>query len=170
MQPEAELEELTQIYVKRGLTHVLAAQVVVPPTPNDARHTHLRNELAIVEHKAPLPVEATLTSAVTFAAGVAFLAKITFIMPPRIGPIMGIPPLRRDSIMLLPHHAGRHFRSFGLGRIVRPGDIWSFRLGGCDPGNAEQSQQSDSWQFEQGHSASPFEVLSSTDLGLLLAI
>ena len=69
--PEAELEELTQLYVKRGLTHELAGQVAVQLTANDALDAHSRDELGIVEHMAARPIEAAVTSAATFAIGAA---------------------------------------------------------------------------------------------------
>ncbi|MGO8469973.1 VIT1/CCC1 transporter family protein, partial [Rhizobium leguminosarum] len=40
-QPEAELDELTQIYVKSGLTHDLARQVAVQLTANNVLDAHL---------------------------------------------------------------------------------------------------------------------------------
>ncbi|MGO8078697.1 VIT1/CCC1 transporter family protein [Rhizobium leguminosarum] len=70
-QPEAELDELTQIYVKRGLTHDLARQVAVQLTANNVLDAHLRDELGIVEHMGARPIEAAVTSAITFAVGAA---------------------------------------------------------------------------------------------------
>ncbi|NEK34129.1 VIT1/CCC1 transporter family protein [Rhizobium leguminosarum] len=69
-QPEAELDELTQVYVKRGLTH-LARQVAVQLTANNVLDAHLRDELGIVEHMGARPIEAAVTSAITFAVGAA---------------------------------------------------------------------------------------------------
>ncbi|MBY5312199.1 VIT family protein [Rhizobium leguminosarum] len=70
-QPEAELDELTQVYVKRGLTHDLARQVAVQLTANNVLDAHLRDELGIVEHMGARPIEAAVTSAITFAVGAA---------------------------------------------------------------------------------------------------
>jgi VIT1/CCC1 family predicted Fe2+/Mn2+ transporter len=67
--PEAELDELTQIYVERGLEPALARQVAVQLTEKDALGAHLRDELGIVDTAAAQPVQAALVSAVTFAAG-----------------------------------------------------------------------------------------------------
>lgn len=80
-QPEAELEELTQIYVKRGLDGQLARQVAVQLTANNALDAHARDELGIVEHMAARPVEAALTSAATFAVGAALPLVMVFVSP-----------------------------------------------------------------------------------------
>jgi VIT1/CCC1 family predicted Fe2+/Mn2+ transporter len=70
-QPEHELEELTGIYVKRGLTHALAKQVAVELTAKDALAAHARDELGIVEAMNARPVQAAVASACTFAVGAA---------------------------------------------------------------------------------------------------
>jgi VIT1/CCC1 family predicted Fe2+/Mn2+ transporter len=80
-QPEAELEELTQIYVKRGLTQELARQVATQLTRDDALDAHSRDELGIVDHMAARPVQAALTSAATFAVGAA-LPLLTVVLSP----------------------------------------------------------------------------------------
>lgn len=80
-QPEAELEELTQIYVKRGLDEQLARQVAVQLTANNALDAHARDELGIVEHMAARPVEAALTSAATFAVGAALPLVMALLSP-----------------------------------------------------------------------------------------
>lgn len=80
-QPEAELDELTQIYIKRGLTPVFARQVAVQLTAGNALDAHARDELGIVEHMAARPVEAALTSALTFAVGAALPLTLVVISP-----------------------------------------------------------------------------------------
>ncbi|MCW1409355.1 VIT family protein [Rhizobium sp. 1AS11] len=80
-QPEAELGELTQIYVKRGLTHDLARQVAVQLTANNVLDAHSRDELGIVEHMEARPIEAALTSAVTFAVGAALPLLMVVLSP-----------------------------------------------------------------------------------------
>jgi len=80
-QPEAELEELTQIYVQRGLDPALARQVAVQLTASNALDAHARDELGIVEHMAARPVEAALTSAATFAVGAALPLLMVAISP-----------------------------------------------------------------------------------------
>ena len=69
--PERELEELTAIYVHKGLNPELARQVAVELTADDALKIHLAEELGISEHSRAQPVEAMIGSAVAFAAGAA---------------------------------------------------------------------------------------------------
>ncbi len=67
--PEAELKELTHIYVQRGLDPALAHQVAVQLTAHDALGAHLRDELGIAGHAIARPVQAALSSAAAFAVG-----------------------------------------------------------------------------------------------------
>lgn len=64
-----ELEELTQIYVKRGLTYYLAKEVAVMLTEKDAIRAHARDELGIDMDDYSNPGQAALASAVAFASG-----------------------------------------------------------------------------------------------------
>ena len=67
--PEEELEELTQIYVARGLDGTLAEQVARQLTSHDTLEAHARDELGISEVVAARPVQAAFASASSFAAG-----------------------------------------------------------------------------------------------------
>lgn len=69
--PERELEELTAIYVHKGLNPDLARQVAEELTAGDALKIHLAEELGISEHSRAQPVEAMIGSAVAFAIGAA---------------------------------------------------------------------------------------------------
>jgi VIT1/CCC1 family predicted Fe2+/Mn2+ transporter len=80
-QPEAELAELTNIYVQRGVEPDLARKVAQQMTAKDAFAAHSRDELGLSEHIAARPVQAALTSAITFAAGAAFPLLITALAP-----------------------------------------------------------------------------------------
>lgn len=80
-QPEAELEELTEIYVKRGVEPVLARQVAQQMMAKDALATHARDELGLAEHVVAKPVQAAVTSAITFAAGAIFPLLIALMVP-----------------------------------------------------------------------------------------
>jgi VIT1/CCC1 family predicted Fe2+/Mn2+ transporter len=77
-QPEHELEELTGIYIGRGLTADLAHQVAVQLTKHDALAAHARDELGIIETMNARPVQAALASAGTFAVGAALPLLVTF--------------------------------------------------------------------------------------------
>jgi vacuolar iron transporter family protein len=66
-----EHEELAQIYVERGVEPVLARQVAQQLMAKDALGAHARDELGISEISTARPIQAALTSAVTFAVGAA---------------------------------------------------------------------------------------------------
>lgn len=70
-QPAAELDELTHIYVERGLAPALARQVAQQLTATDALKAHARDELGIVEEMAARPLQAAFASAAAFASGAA---------------------------------------------------------------------------------------------------
>ncbi len=70
-QPEAELHELTQIYVGRGLELSLARQVADQMMAKDAFAAHSRDELGLSHHTVARPIQAALTSALTFTVGAA---------------------------------------------------------------------------------------------------
>ncbi len=70
-EPESEHLELTMIYVARGLTPDLASEVAQQLTEHDALGAHARDELGISVISTARPVQAALTSAVTFAVGAA---------------------------------------------------------------------------------------------------
>ncbi len=67
--PEMEREELTQIYVARGLDEALARKVADQFTAKDALKAHARDELGISEITEAKPIQAAITSAITFSAG-----------------------------------------------------------------------------------------------------
>ncbi len=82
-QPEAELAELTQIYVDRGVEADLARKVAQQMMAKDAVSTHARDELGLAPHVTARPVQAALTSAATFAAGAAFPLLVALLAPTR---------------------------------------------------------------------------------------
>ena len=69
--PEHELEELTAIYVHKGLNPDLARQVAEELTAGDALKIHLAEELGISEHSRAQPIEAMVGSAAAFSVGAA---------------------------------------------------------------------------------------------------
>lgn len=79
--PEHELAELTDIYVKRGLDAELAARVATQLTHHDAIGAHARDELGISETLTARPVQAALASAVTFAVGAVLPLLIVLLLP-----------------------------------------------------------------------------------------
>jgi VIT1/CCC1 family predicted Fe2+/Mn2+ transporter len=69
--PALELEELTQIYVGRGLDLELARRVAEQLTATDALDAHLRDELGMTGAVPALPWQAAAVSAVSFSLGAA---------------------------------------------------------------------------------------------------
>jgi vacuolar iron transporter family protein len=67
--PESELEELSEIYVKRGLDKQLALQVASQLTKHNALESHARDELGINEFTQPKPLQAALASGASFISG-----------------------------------------------------------------------------------------------------
>ncbi|MEY2663463.1 MAG: hypothetical protein RIR35_271, partial [Actinomycetota bacterium] len=67
--PEGELEELTQIYQARGLTRQTAQQVAKELHEHDALGAHLRDELGQHEATKARPLQAAFASAMSFTAG-----------------------------------------------------------------------------------------------------
>jgi VIT1/CCC1 family predicted Fe2+/Mn2+ transporter len=68
-EPERELEELTSIYVSRGLDQPLARLVAESLMSNDALGAHARDELGITESLRARPIQAAFASAISFVAG-----------------------------------------------------------------------------------------------------
>lgn len=67
--PESELEELTHIYIERGLNKELAKQVAVELTAHNALESHARDELGINEITQANPLMAAFASAISFIIG-----------------------------------------------------------------------------------------------------
>lgn len=79
--PQAELEELTRIYVDRGLDRDLAEKVATQLTERDALRTHARDELGISETVTARPIQAALVSALTFATGAVVPLIVVLLVP-----------------------------------------------------------------------------------------
>lgn len=69
LDPAGELEELTQIYIERGLERDLARKVAEAMTANDALEAHLRDELGQFHHTKARPIQAAIASLLSFVAG-----------------------------------------------------------------------------------------------------
>jgi VIT1/CCC1 family predicted Fe2+/Mn2+ transporter len=77
-----ERNELTAIYVRRGLEPALARQVADQLMAHDALAAHARDELGISEALTPRPIQAALASAASFAVGAALPLAVTALSPP----------------------------------------------------------------------------------------
>jgi VIT1/CCC1 family predicted Fe2+/Mn2+ transporter len=79
--PESELQELSEIYVKRGVDQALARQVAQQLMAKDALTAHARDELGISEITTARPVQAALTSAAMFTVGAAMPLLMVVLSP-----------------------------------------------------------------------------------------
>lgn len=77
----AEKAELTAIYVARGLTVALAGEVAEQLMAKDALAAHARDELGLSAATAARPLQAALTSALTFAVGALLPVVVAAIAP-----------------------------------------------------------------------------------------
>jgi VIT1/CCC1 family predicted Fe2+/Mn2+ transporter len=77
----AEEEELTNIYVQRGLDPELARTVALKLMARDALAAHARDELGITEQMTARPLQAAGASAGTFALGVALPLLVVMLAP-----------------------------------------------------------------------------------------
>src|SRR5687768_17312015 len=85
-EPKAEEDELAGIYVRRGVEPAVARTVAQQLMVHDALGAHARDELGLSEIMVARPLQAALSSAVTFAIGAAIPILAVLIAPPsRIG-------------------------------------------------------------------------------------
>ncbi len=109
--PEHELEELTQIYVGRGLKKELAHEVATQLMKHDMLGAHARDELGIFSHLQARPFQAAVASALAFSAGAILPVLIVIFLPDKYSLEATIPVV---SIIAL----------FGMG-------LWSSHAGGA---------------------------------------
>ena len=79
--PGLEHAELAGIYVGRGLTPELAAQVADQLTAHDAVGAHARDELGLSDATRARPIQAALSSAAAFAAGALPPVLLVIVLP-----------------------------------------------------------------------------------------
>jgi vacuolar iron transporter family protein len=95
---EFELDELAEIYVKRGVDQPLARQVAQQLMAKDALTAHARDELGISEITTARPVQAALTSAVMFSVGAAMPLLMVVVSPANaLVPIVSAASLARRN-------------------------------------------------------------------------
>lgn len=80
--PDHELEELTGIYVAKGLSPELAAAVAVQLTEHDALAAHAEAELGIHPEERTNPFHAAWSSMIAFTVG-ALLPLLAIVLPPQ---------------------------------------------------------------------------------------
>lgn len=128
---EFELDELTAVYVGRGVESTLARQVASQMMAHDALGIHARDELGISDLSTARPIQAAFASAGTFAVGGGLAVGLGV-----AGPVC-------DA------HSDCHYNidlvSGTVGGIWRPCGRCSCRQGGCAsnvlgcPGNGSDS-------------------------------
>lgn len=88
--PDEELEELAMIYRERGLKPETAMEVARQLTEHDALGAHARDELGLTDTGSAQPVQAALSSAISFSVG-ALLPLLAALVSPAewVTPIVG---------------------------------------------------------------------------------
>jgi len=79
--PEFEHRELAAIYRKRGLDSETADKVATQLMARDALGAHARDELSITQVTTARPIQAALTSAITFTTGAVLPLIAAWISP-----------------------------------------------------------------------------------------
>ena len=122
-QPQAELQELAMIYVKRGLEEELAMQVAKQLSSHDRLGAHMRDELGIDRTSLARPWQAAWISAASFAA-FALVPIIALLVAPTALRIPMIASFSLASLAAL-GALGGHLGGAPLGRAA-----WRVTLGG----------------------------------------
>ena len=86
---EHEIDELASIYRTRGVDQALAEQVALQMMEHDALAAHARDELGISEILNAKPIQAAITSAITFFLG-AILPLIAAMLLPAQHLVIGV--------------------------------------------------------------------------------
>ena len=87
--PRGEEDELTGIYVRRGLDTELARAVARQLAAKGALAAHARDELGLTEAVSARPLQAALTSAAMFAVG-AGVPVLTILLAPQAGLVLSV--------------------------------------------------------------------------------
>jgi VIT1/CCC1 family predicted Fe2+/Mn2+ transporter len=88
--PKHEHEELSAIYVGRGLDAALADEVATQLTKHDALGAHARDELGISETLTARPVQAAFASAGTFSVGAVLPLLVVLLVPVSFASVSGL--------------------------------------------------------------------------------
>ena len=114
--PQAELNELALIYVKRGLEKELAMKVAEQLSTHDRLGAHLRDELGIDQASLARPMQAAWISAASFAA-FAVVPIVALLVSPAALRIPVIAALSLVSLAALGAFGG-HLGGAPLGRAA----------------------------------------------------
>lgn len=116
--PEFEREELIGIYEARGVDRETAASVADQMTAHDALGAHARDELGLSETTAARPLQAAITSAMTFTAGAA-APLITAALTPKSYLVVAVAAVSLLCLALLGALGARAGRAPHLRSVVR---------------------------------------------------
>ncbi len=108
---QGERNELTAIYIGRGLDPSLARQVTDQLMAHDALGAHARDELGIYETLRARPIQAALASAGSFAVGAVMPLAVTALAPAA----SLIPVVSATSLVFLALLGGVAARAGGAG-------------------------------------------------------
>ncbi|PKP80585.1 MAG: hypothetical protein CVT79_15005 [Alphaproteobacteria bacterium HGW-Alphaproteobacteria-18] len=98
--PEEELEELTQIYIERGVEPATAQAVATQLTRHDALSAHARDEIGITEIATARPIQAAWSSAASFSTGAALpLAAAALAPEALVTPVVAVVSLISLAIL-----------------------------------------------------------------------
>jgi len=114
--PQAELQELALIYVKRGLEENLAMQVAKQLSAHDRLGAHMRDELGIDQTSLARPLQAAWISAASFAS-FAVVPIVALLIAPAAWRIPLIAALSLASLAAL-GALGGHLGGAPLGRAA----------------------------------------------------
>jgi VIT1/CCC1 family predicted Fe2+/Mn2+ transporter len=135
--PDAELEELTDIYERRGLDRALARQVARELSGHDRLTVHARDELGIDVTALARPVQASAVSALSFISGALLPVLIVALAPASVrivvtivvtllglvllggvGAQLGGAPRRRAAVRVFAGGAIALLIALGIGRLT----------------------------------------------------
>jgi VIT1/CCC1 family predicted Fe2+/Mn2+ transporter len=83
-QPQAEHQELTDIYVRRGVSPDIARIVAEQLMAKDALAAHAQDELGVSEATTARPIQAAMASAASFGVGAVLPLLIVLLSPARL--------------------------------------------------------------------------------------
>lgn len=121
----AEVEELTSIYVKRGLDRELASQVAKQLMDRDALTAHMHDELGITSTLRARPFQAAIFSAFSFSLGAILPIIVAFLTPAKylIAAIFGMAVLCLFLLGALAAYIGGSKLVFGAVRVTLWGTV-----------------------------------------------